>query len=517
MNGMPLALLCPLAIGLAATPSPDFASLEKVVQEELRETGTPGAAVAVVSGEQIVFAKGFGVASVETGAPVGDGMLFQVGSMTKTFTAAAIVSLAEEGRLRMDAPIGTYVQGLAPRLGRLTMHQLLSQTSGLRDEGADYGSQDEAALGATIRAWTEDRLLLEPGKAFSYSNPGFSLAGLVLETIEGKPYADVIEERILKPLGMGRSTFRPTRAMTHPLAVGHSGERDRPHVVRPMANDTRHWPAGYLYSSIQDLARFAGAFQNEGRLEGKQVLSPAVIVKMSTPYAEFPPTFDGGAYGYGLFMDDARGIRVAGHGGQMPGFSAEWRFVPSRRVAVIVLANREGLMFRRTVAQALEPHLPPVPARPGAPSVPMTTEEMTRYAGRYVGRWSMELLVKQGALFLKWGGGERPVTKIEGGRFLASREVGDPVEFRIVPGADGRPEYLQMFLWVFRREGISATPVARGTWWRGDLRKATEANRRSLSVADVADILVDISSGSPMLRGIWALARPLARRVLPWQ
>jgi CubicO group peptidase (beta-lactamase class C family) len=253
---------------------------------------------------------------------------------------------------------------------------------------------------------------------------------------------------------MGRSTFRPTLAMTWPLAAGHGGERDEPRVIRPMANDTRHWPAGYLFSSGLDLARFAIAFLNEGRLEGKTVILPAVLARMATPRAHFPRTFDGEAYGYGLFIDDSRGVRVVGHGGQMPGFSAEWRLVPKHRLAVIVLANREGLMFRRTLAKALEMlGVPPAPALAPVAAVPMSAEEMGRYAGAYEGRWPLELLVKDGGLFLKWGGGERPVTKVGDGRFQVPRPPGEPVEFRLVTDGEGRPLYIQMFLWAFKRVG----------------------------------------------------------------
>jgi CubicO group peptidase (beta-lactamase class C family) len=296
--------------GLALTPPPDFGKLERVARAELKETHTPGAAVAIISGDRVVFAKGFGVASAETGAPVTPETLFQLGSMTKTFTAAALVALAEEGKLKLDAPIGDYVAGLSAKLAQVTAHQLLSHTAGLKDEPDDYGLHDESALGAYARSWKDDYCLLAPGQVFSYSNSGFALAGLALEAAGGKPYAEQMNERLFQPLGMMRTTFRPTMAMTYPLAVGHRARgKEPPTVVRPMADDARLWPAGNMFSSVNDLARFAIAFLNGGKLEGKPALSPAVIAKLATPHTDIPSFAEETRYGYGLLLNQHRGVR----------------------------------------------------------------------------------------------------------------------------------------------------------------------------------------------------------------
>ncbi len=116
-----------------------FAELEKIALEELQETETPGAAIAVVSGERVVFAKGFGESNIETHAPVKPEMLFRLGAPTKVFTAAALVMLAEEGKIRLDEPIGNYAKGLSPKIAQVTAHQLLTHTAGLKDESPMYG------------------------------------------------------------------------------------------------------------------------------------------------------------------------------------------------------------------------------------------------------------------------------------------------------------------------------------------------------------------------------------------
>ena len=126
--------------------------IERVAMEELQATQTPGAAVAVVSGDQVIFSHGYGVASVETGAPLTPDMLFRLGSTTKMFTASAVVGLALEGKIDLNAPVSRYISGLDPAIGQLTANQLLSHTSGLHDEAPMFGSHDETALGTASMA-----------------------------------------------------------------------------------------------------------------------------------------------------------------------------------------------------------------------------------------------------------------------------------------------------------------------------------------------------------------------------
>ncbi|HST24073.1 MAG TPA: serine hydrolase domain-containing protein, partial [Blastocatellia bacterium] len=211
-----------------------FAQIEKAALDELKQASIPGAALAIVSGDKIVFAKGFGVASVETGVPVTPDTLFRIGSVTKMFTATALVTLAEQGKIKLNEQIGNYAKGLNPLLARLTAHQLLSHTAGIVDRVIDYGPQDETALATTIRGWGEDYILTEPGRFFSYANPGYALAGMVIEEVGGSRYADLMNELVLKPLEMSHTTFRPTMAMTYPLSQGHNAFGGAPaKVARP--------------------------------------------------------------------------------------------------------------------------------------------------------------------------------------------------------------------------------------------------------------------------------------------
>ena len=398
-----LLLLC-LRLG-----AQDFAEVEKVAREELAARRIPGAAVGIVRGGRLVFAQGFGVASVETKAPVTPDMLFRLGSTTKMFTAAAVAGLALEEKLSLEAPLGKYLAFLPPGVGRATAHQLLTHTAGIMDAAVMNGSHDDDALGAGIRGWTDAYLFTQPGRIFSYSNPGYWLAGYLAESVAGKPYADVLKERLFDPLGMRRTTLRPLVAMTYPLAQGHDGGG----IVRPAADNVANWPAGSIFSSVEDLARFTVAFLNKGQLEGREALSPALIAKLSTPYVRIAGSPN--SYGYGLTVAATRGVRMVSHGGSRLGYGSSIQMAPDHGVAVIVLANLTGASLPKTVEKALELLLPPEPkAAPPAKRVTAGPAD----AGVYVnGSQKIELAWKDG-------------------------RISPPGDFVLVRDAAGRAEYL---------------------------------------------------------------------------
>jgi len=460
-----MLLALPLILALVSGPisfarqeqQPDFNQLEKTVLEELRETNTPGATVAIVSGERLLYARGFGISNVETSAPMTTDMLFRIGSTTKMFTATALVMLAEEGRMRLEEPVANYVKNLNPKIGALTAHQLLTHTSGMVDEAPMYGDHDDTAMARTIRSWKDDQLFTEPGNIISYSNPGYWLAGFVAESVTGKPYADLMSERVFKPLGMTRTTFRPTMAMTYPLAQGHNANgKSSPTVVRPFADNSASWPAGSMFTNVFDLSRFVIAFMNEGKLDGKQVLQPSVIAKLSTPRIRIP-TSSSERYGYGLMISDYRGVHVVEHGGSRSGYGSIIKMVPEYRFAVIVLGNRTGVALNKTAEKAMELMLPlkPKEADRPKPELRMSESEIAGYVAKYGQRTaSYEILVKDAKPFLKQGDNEAPIPRV-GENLFAAALPGNPrpMQFALVSGADGKVEYLHAGLRASRRLG----------------------------------------------------------------
>lgn len=443
-----IALLISLVVLLPARAfpqnlSPDFHELEKEAVEELKETGAPGTAVAVVIGEKVVFWKGFGEANLETHQPVDPAMLFRIGALTKMMTAAVVVMLSEEGRIQLDAPIGRYIKGLSPKLSRVTAHQLLTHTSGLRDESPPYMLQSDSTFEQAIKSW-DNLFVSEPGQSFSHSSLGYWLAGYLIEAVTGKSYADQMNERLFIPLGMTSTTFRPTETTLHMIAQGHdSPTQGLPNVVRPALDHPGIWPSSSAFSSAKDLSRFAIAFLNGGKLEGKQVLTPTLIAKLSTPYAEIPRT--NRRYGYGLITSEYRGIHVLRHGGTKIGYGSSIVMAPEYHLAVIILTNKSGVVFLQTAEKAFELTLPLAALPIQKTAVAMSESEMTGYVGVYGDQAEKaEIILKDGRLIFKQFGVRLTLTKI--GRLLFSFSApfsSQTEEVSLIRGTDGKIEYLR--------------------------------------------------------------------------
>jgi CubicO group peptidase (beta-lactamase class C family) len=462
---VPLVAVAFVTIALAAPVitgqrSSRFDLVVETARRELQETHTPGAAIAVIEGDRVTFATGVGVADVETAAPVRPEMLFRLGSTTKMFTATALVTLAEEGKVSLDAPIGGVVSGLDPAIARLTPNQLLSHTAGLRDDAQMFGRHDDEALGSEIRAMRATAFFTEPGAIYSYANPGFWIAGFLIEQITGKPFADAMQERLFTPLGMSRSTFRPTLAMTFPLAQGHEASPSKPPaVIRPAADNVANWPAGSMFSSAQDLSRYIAAFMNDGRIDGRQALLPAVIAKLSTPHAPIP----GGdsSYGYGLSLSERQGIRIVQHGGSRSGYGSTIIMAPARHVGVVVLGNRSGSGLPKTADRAMELLLD-VPAgslsaQRSETSPAAIARDMVPWAP-WIGRYTqgpgpaIEIVMKDGHLVCH--DGTRELDGVPSGALQLSVSGGDgaqPSTWILVPDRDGKPAYVFRGSRAFKR------------------------------------------------------------------
>lgn len=469
---LPWVALSPSLTARQAPAAPP-AAVGTAIRAELGRAGIPGAAVAVVVGDTVLWAHGFGVANAETGAPVTADTLFQIGSVTKSFTAAAILSAASDHALALDRAVATYVSGLVPCVGAPTLRQLLSHTGGIIDEPDEFGPQGEEGLGAYQRTWTREYCLLPPGRAFSYSNSGYSLAGLALQEVEKTPFADVMKARVLAPLGMARTTFRPTEAMTRPLAVGHRQTKDGMfEVVRPLANDARLWPAGTLYSSANEMARFLMALMNDGKVDGKQALASGVVAAMRGAAVRVPTT--GQAYGQGLFLSDTD-LHV-GHGGTMTGYAAEfdiadWRAAPrmpagrERPLGVVVLTNGDGVSPQGLLKAALTgtPWEGMGVANGGPrPERALTEREAERFVGTYRNprRFTVEVVRTGTVLTLKRFGRDFAMRAVQSGgpaastgatTFLVDLPRGGTEAIAFGLGADGRADYLQMNVWALAR------------------------------------------------------------------
>lgn len=430
---MRLLLLVLCALPVAAQ---GLAGLDAAVMEELAKGRVPGAVLGIVRDGKLLHAKAYGLASVDPEQPVKPEMLFRLGSTTKVMTAAALAKLAAEGKADLDAPVRKYVPELPERLGAVTLHQLLSHTAGIRDEASMAGSHDDAALEKYVLGWKDDWLFTAPGKVLSYSNPGYHLAGLVLARITGKTYADAMRHVLFAPLGMKRTTLRPLEAMTWPLAQGHEVAGGKAVVIRPAADDASNWPAGSVFTNLEDMAKFAGALA-QGGAEG---LPKAAVDLLTSRPAAVPGNRT--RYGYGLILVDWRGIPLWNHGGARAGYGSTISIAPEQKVAVFAIGNRTGAGMQGAVEKAMELMLQPqvlvVQRDPGRKE-----EADGAFAARVAGRY------RNGGMVVQLVSEAGKLTARLDGRTFAAQKLGvDRValekgpELILLDGAGGGVEYV---------------------------------------------------------------------------
>jgi CubicO group peptidase (beta-lactamase class C family) len=214
-----------------------------------------------------------------------------------------------------------------------------------------------------------------------------------------------MDQMVFQPLGMKSSTYRPTMAMTFPLAVGHNADGT---VSRPMADYVPNWPAGFLFSTANDFGRFVTAFLNDGKLDERQALAPAVLSALAQPRARIPGRF-GTQYGYGLYIEQDKGLQLLAHGGTIQGYTSAVVMAPEFKAGVVVLANRDGADSSGIADKLLEAMLPVRFSPAAAPSV-STASDFSSFAGKYAnGERSIEVRMSDGKLTAKMAGDAMPL------------------------------------------------------------------------------------------------------------
>jgi len=329
--------------------------LAEFVEEIATEQGVPGLAVGVWAEGREVFAC-HGVTSVEDPLPVTPDTMFLLGSVSKVPTATAVLSLAAEGRLELDAPVRRYVPELVladeGAAATVTVRQLLNHTSGLGWRLAAETGEGDDALAAHVGRLAELEMVASPGTRASYSQAGYNLLGRVVEKLTGTTFERAVAEMLFEPLGMAHSVYSPADVLARRHVVGHEGEA----VVRPFGDTRANNPGGGLVSSAADQLRWARFHLGDGA----PIVPAAVLRGMREPTVELRGSSLGDAFGLCWFLRDVDGVRTAGHGGSSNGQFAELLLVPERDFAVVSLANGNpgGIPANRAVLRrALEHHL----------------------------------------------------------------------------------------------------------------------------------------------------------------
>lgn len=339
-----LTLLLAIAISLGTlAPSASAASaaqdrIDAYVQERMSAWSIPGLALAIVEDGQVTLTRGYGLADREQGRPMTPQTPVAVGSATKPITATAIMQLVEAGKVELDAPVTRYLPWFNlddPRSAQITVRQLLEHTSGIPASASLTGSQDPDALERRVRALEWEKLRSAPGARWEYANDGYNTLGLIVQAVSGTPYEQYVADRILKPLGMIRSTFDPVRAAELGLAQGYIKRKGELRAEKTRLTKAYN-PAGMLLTSAADAGRYLAALANGGALDGARVVSQTSLDQMWTPAARVA---DNLAYGLGWYLSQQEGLRAAIHPGEVLTMGSMLVLVPERRLGVAVLAN----------------------------------------------------------------------------------------------------------------------------------------------------------------------------------
>lgn len=340
--------------------------LSGLVAGAAARSGVPGVAAGVWADGREVYAC-HGVTSIENPLPVDADTVFVAGSVTKTFTATAMMRLVAQGKVELGAPVRRYVPEFRLKDegagAAITVLNLLNHTAGLEWRlSAETGEGDDA-LALYVAEMADSEPIAPPGTRASYSQVGYNLAGRVIEKVTGLGFERAVASLLLEPLRLSHTFFFTAEVMTRRFAVGHNLAQDGTLSVARQWKDTRaNNPGGDAGSSVADLLRWARFHLGYGGAEsGEQVLPAAVLRQMQQPTAELRGSSLGDALGIGWFLRGIGGVRAVGHDGSSNGQFANLLLVPERDFAVAVLSNAgpdSGLAVNQAVVGwALEHYL----------------------------------------------------------------------------------------------------------------------------------------------------------------
>lgn len=326
-----------LASALPSAPAdtPPLAQQIDAALAPLFKADAPGATVIVTRDGQPVFRKAYGQADVDKKVPMQPDMQLRLGSITKQFTAVAILMLAEQGKLSLQDDVTRFLPDYPTQGQRITIEQMLHHTAGLRNYTAMPGfwsnADQEQSVAQFIDFFKDEPLDFAPGERWSYSNSGYFLLGAIIEKVSGQRYADFIAQHIFEPLGMRDTAYEGQERNAKRHIEGYRAGFFSGYAPAFKFSVTLPYAAGALVSTVDDLARWNDAVVS-GRLlkaaSWQQAFTPCTLPKQAKC-----------TYGYGWFVGHLRGHRMISHGGDIPGFNGQALRLPDDKLFVAVLGN----------------------------------------------------------------------------------------------------------------------------------------------------------------------------------
>jgi CubicO group peptidase (beta-lactamase class C family) len=419
---------------------PAFQKFDEFIARHMNDIGAPGMTVAVVNRGGLLRESHYGFADLKTGAKVGTQTLFEIGSISKSFVAIALMQLVDEGKLDLQKPVSTYLPWLKvdSKFKPFTTHHLLSHTSGL------------SAVPLLMRvAATTLSTGFEPGSRFVYSNIGYVLLGFILEAVDKRPFAESLKKRVLDPLGMSASASTITNDIRERMAVGYRPlQDDRPFPRKGQLGEAP-WlevpeAAGSVAATAKDMGNYLRMLLNRGAGSQGQVLSEKAFDLLTHPVIKAPFRGEEASYGYGLWTSDVNGHTLLRHTGGMIAFSSAMYADTTDGLAAFASVNASlggGYRPVSVTRYALDvlsaaAHGTALPALPPPPPAVDVVKNAAEYAGTYTSaNGGKKLVLKNQAekLILEYNGREIVLELAGRDRFI----VKDP-ELELFPLGFGR-------------------------------------------------------------------------------
>ncbi|HEX8160645.1 MAG TPA: serine hydrolase domain-containing protein [Pyrinomonadaceae bacterium] len=398
--------------GQASALQPAFARLDEFVTRHMTETGAPGLTLALANRAGELRVATYGLADVKTGARVTPETLFQIGSISKSFVAIALLQLRDEGKLDLHKPVAEYLPWLRinSRFEPVTTHHLLSHSGGLPEA--------PLLLDALL---SEIPTATKPGTHFLYSNTGYNILGFLVEALDGRPFAAAVRARVLDPLGMRASAPVISNETRARMAVGYQPfYEDRPFPFHGRLGEApwieMDMPAGSIAATPSDMCSYVGALLNRGATpRGARLLSEESFRLMTTPAIKAPFRGEDASYGYGLWISDINSHTRLRHTGGMVAFSSALDVDLTGGVGAFASVNANLAGYRpvavaRFAVDAVNASLAgkPLPAVPAPPSPPGEIGNASDYAGTFTSPDARKLtFVAEGSRLLLLHDGQR--------------------------------------------------------------------------------------------------------------
>ncbi len=331
--------------------------VDDYISQQMESDDIPGLAVVVVQGEEVVYCKGFGVSSIETDKAVTPNTIFDLASVSKSFTALGVILLRDSGLVELDAPIQRYLPDFQPddpMASQITVRQLLNHTSGL--PGAFSAplifQQGDDEMAELVNALGRVRLNREPGSSFEYADINYCLLGALIERVSGEKFEDYIDRTVFSPLGMFNTVLDSDEADELDRAEGHQSMYGQV-VTRHIPVYRSALPAGWVMSCAEDMGTWLMIHINSGRIDGEQMIPAVDIEEVHSPAIEFEENGEEMGYGMGWFTCAVDDISLVWHGGDTPNFTADMILLPEYETGVVVLVNSQACTTGHSIAPAV--------------------------------------------------------------------------------------------------------------------------------------------------------------------